>query len=80
MPTTFHVSGNQIAISFMGGEGEDARLFVVADSQSGQILRTFSQQGIVGSEFACYSANDGEFTFVHLAEGNKIELVRAQGR
>lgn len=77
MPNSFHISGNQIAILF---SDDDARLFVVADSQSGQVLRTFAQPGTVGSEFACYSANDGEFTFVHLAEGNKIELVRAQGQ
>jgi hypothetical protein len=80
MPNSFHVSGNQIAVSFTGGDGEYSQKFVVADSQSGQVLRTFSQQGTTGSEFACYSANDGEFTFVHLGENNKIELVHAQGQ
>jgi hypothetical protein len=81
MPNAFHVSGNQLAISFLPGDTEaGGQALVVVDAQSGQTIRAFADPGTLGGAFACYSANDGVFTFLHLAEGNKIELVRAEAQ
>jgi hypothetical protein len=74
----FHVSVNQIAIEF-GGDSE-TQTFVVVDAQTGRRIATYSYSGDSGASFACYSANEGVFTFLSLAEENKIEVVRAEAQ
>jgi hypothetical protein len=79
LPGTFHVSGNQLAISF--ADDENRRQFiVVVDAQSGKKIATYSDAGDLGTAFACYSANDDVFTFLRLGEGNSLQIVRASAQ
>lgn len=75
LPGTFHVSSNRLAVSF--GTDHDP-MFVVADAQTGRWVATYSDPGSLGTSFACYSADDGVFTFLNLGEGNALEVVRAE--
>jgi hypothetical protein len=79
MPGTLHVSGNQLAISFGSDEGI-GQWIVVVDAQSGRKVATYSDAGDLGSTFACYSSNDGVFTFLKLGEGNSLQIVRASAQ
>jgi hypothetical protein len=79
MPGTLHVSGNQLAISFGSDEGI-RQWIVVVDAQSGRKVATYSDAGDLGSTFACYSSNDGVFTFLKLGEGNSLQIVRASAQ
>jgi hypothetical protein len=79
MPGTLHVSGNQLAISFANDE-EIKQWIVVVDAQSGRKVATYSDAGDLGSTFACYSSNDGVFTFLKLGEGNSFQIVRASAQ
>jgi hypothetical protein len=77
LPGTFHVSSNRLAVSF----GKDGNwMLVVADAQTGRRVATYFDQGSLGTSFACYSADDGVFTFLNLGEGNTLEVVRAEAR
>ena len=73
--SAFHVSNNQLAVEFEGDS--ETQMFVVADTESGRPIATYSYAGEAGASFACYSADEGVFTFVNLAEGNSIEVIRA---
>ena len=75
-PTSFHVSGNRVAISFWNDEKE-SQVLVVVDSQTGRTIATYSDPGRLGPSFACYSADDGSFTFLQLGEQNTMEVVTA---
>lgn len=78
-PSAFHISGNQVAVSFWSGENE-SQILMVADAQSGRNISTYSDVVGAGPAFACYSANDGVFTFLKLGEGNTLQVIRAQPR
>jgi hypothetical protein len=77
LPGTFHVSSNRLAVSF---GTENGQTLVVADAQTGRRIATFSDPSTLGSSFACYSADDGVFTFLNLGEGNALEVIRAEAR
>jgi hypothetical protein len=74
-PTAFHLSGNQLAISF--AKDED-RTVVVADAQSGRKIASYSDATGAATSFACFSADEGIFTFLRLGEGNSLEVIRAE--
>lgn len=79
MPDAFHVSENRMAISFWN-DHDQSRVVVVSDTQTGQEIATYSGSGELGESFACYSADDAVFTFLHLGEQNTLEVVRAEAR
>jgi hypothetical protein len=87
MPDAFHVSKNRMAISFrqeryasLWNDHGWSRMLVVSDAQTGQRIATYSDSAALGQSFACYSADDAEFTFLHLGEKNELEVVRAEAR
>jgi hypothetical protein len=79
MPDAFHVSVNRMAISFWNDD-EQSRTLVVSDAQTGQEIASYSGAGGLGESFACYSADDAVFTFLHLGEKNELEVIRAEAR
>lgn len=79
VPSAFRVSGNRLAISFWN-EKSQSQTVVVADAQTGERIATYSDPEGLGNLFACYSANDGVFTFLKLGEGNELELIRAEAQ
>jgi hypothetical protein len=78
-PSTFHVSKNQLAVLFRDPLSK-TELLVVVDAQTGRKVATYFDPGSLGSSFACYSADDGVFTFLKLGEGNALEVLRAEAR
>ena len=78
-PAAFHVSGNRLAISFWNEE-DQIQTVVIADAQTGQKIATYADPGGLGPSLACYSANDGVFTFLKLGEGNALQVVRAEAQ
>jgi len=79
MPNTFHVSANRVAVSFWD-ENTNSQTLVVTDAQTGRRIATYADPGGLGPAFACYAADEGVFTFLHLGEGNTLEVVRAEAR
>lgn len=75
-PSAFHVSGNQMAISFWNEEAQ-SQTMVIADAQTGRKIASYSASSDLGPSFACFSANEGVFTFLKLGEGNALEVIRA---
>lgn len=78
-PSAFHVSGNRLAISF-GNEQSQSQTIVVAEAQTGRKIASYSDPTDLGTAFACYSANEGVFTFLNLGEGNALEVIRAEAQ
>ncbi|SPE40449.1 exported hypothetical protein [Candidatus Sulfotelmatobacter sp. SbA7] len=78
-PSAFHVSGNRLAISF-GNEESQSQTIVVADAQTGRKIASYSDPTGLGTSFACYSANEGVFTFLNLSEGNALQVIRAEAQ
>jgi hypothetical protein len=78
-PSAFHVSGNRLAISF-GNEEKQSQTIVVADGQTGRMIASYSDPTGLETSFACYSANEGVFTFLKLGEGNALEVIRAEAQ
>ncbi len=76
VPNAFHVSGNRLALSFWTGDGE-SQIVVVADAQTGREVASYSDRSGLGPSFACYSADEGVFTFLKLGEGNSLEVIHA---
>jgi hypothetical protein len=76
-PSAFHVSGNRLAISFWS---EETQTVVVADAQTGRKIASYADATDAGPSFACYSANEGVFTFLKLGEGNELEVIRAEAQ
>jgi hypothetical protein len=74
---SFHVSENRLALLFMNG-GESPSIEVV-DGQTGRKISAYSVSSDLGT-FACYSANDGVFTFLKHGDGNVIEMIRAEAQ
>ncbi|MFY9560231.1 MAG: hypothetical protein WAQ52_08360 [Terriglobales bacterium] len=79
MPQTFHLSANRLAVSFWD-DATDLQTFVITDTQTGRRIATYSDPGTLSPSFACYSADEGVFTFLHLGEGNTLEVIRAEAR
>jgi hypothetical protein len=79
VPSGFHVSGNRLAISF-SNEEDLSQTVVVADAQTGRRIASYADGTGMGTSFACYSANDGVFTFLKLGEANALEVIRAEAR
>jgi hypothetical protein len=79
VPGAFHVSGNRLALSFWNEENQ-SQTVVVADAQTGRKIASYDDAGGLGPSFACYSANDGVFTFLNLGEGNAMEVIRAEAQ
>jgi len=77
VPSSFHVSGNRLAISFWNEESQ-SQTVVVADAQTGRKIASFADPTGLGTSFACYEANEGVFTFLNLGEGNELEVIRAE--
>ena len=78
-PNAFHVSANRLAISF-GNEESQSQTIVVADAQTGRRIASYSDPTGLETSFACYSANEGVFTFLKLGEGNALEVIRAEAQ
>jgi len=79
VPSAFHVSGNRMAISFWN-EKNQSQTVVVADAQTGRKIASYPDATGMGTPLACYSANEGVFTFLRLGEGNALEVIRAEAR
>jgi hypothetical protein len=79
MPNTFHVAANRIAVSFWN-ERSSSQTVVVVDALTGHRIATYSDPGTLGPSFACYSADEGVFTFLHLGDGNSLEVIRAEAQ
>jgi hypothetical protein len=79
VPNAFHVSGNRLALSFWNEESQNQTV-VVADAQTGRKIASYGDAGGLGPSFACYSANEGVFTFLNLGEGNALEVIRAEAQ
>ena len=79
VPSAFHLSGNRLAISFWNEESQ-SQTVIIADAQTGRKIASYSDATGVGASFACYSANDGVFTFLKLGEGNALEVIRAEAQ
>ena len=79
MPNAFHVSENRLAIVFSQDENHGPSM-VVADAQTGRKIASYAAPVGLGASFACFSANDGVFTFLKLGEGNALEVVRAEAQ
>ena len=79
LPSAFHLSGNRLALSFWNEESQ-RQTVVVADAQTGRKIASYADPTGLGPSFACYSANDGVFTFLRLGEANKLEVIRAEAR
>ena len=79
VPSGFHLSGNRLAISFWN-DGKQSQTIVVADAQTGRKIASYADPTGLGPSFACYSANDGVFTFLRLGEGNELEVIRAEAQ
>ncbi len=77
MPNTFHVSANRVAVSFWD-DNTNTQTLVITDAQTGRRIATYSDAGALGPSFACYSAAEGVFTFLHLGEGNTLEVIHAE--
>ena len=77
MPNTFHVSANRVAVSFWD-DNTNTQTLIVTDVQTGRRIATYSDAGALGPSFACYAADEGIFTFLHLGEGNTLEVIRAE--
>ena len=78
-PSGFHVSGNRLAISF-SNEEDQSQTVVVVDAQTGRQIASYADATGMGTSFACYSANDGVFTFLRLGEANALEVIRAEAQ
>jgi hypothetical protein len=79
LPSAFHVSINQMAVSFWNEETK-SQTMVVADAQTGRKIASYADPTNSGPMFACFSANEGVFTFLKLGEGNTLEVIRAQAQ
>lgn len=79
MPDGFHVSKNRMAVSFLSDDNQ-ARVLVINDAETGQRIATYSGAAELGQSFACYTADDAVFTFLHLGEKNELEVIRAEAR
>ncbi|HUE50981.1 MAG TPA: hypothetical protein VMO80_01465 [Terriglobales bacterium] len=79
VPSAFHLSGNRLAISFWNEE-KQSQTVIIADAQTGRKIGSYADATGVGTSFACYSANDGVFTFLKLGEGNALEVIRAEAQ
>ena len=79
VPSAFHLSGNRLATSFWNEEDQSQRV-IVADAQTGRRISSYDDATGLGTSFACYSANDGVFTFLRLGEGNELEVIRAEAQ
>jgi len=76
-PQAFHMSANRVAVSFWD-DATNSQTLVITDAQTGRRIATYSDPGTLGPSFACYSADEGVFTFLHLGEGNTLEVIRAE--
>jgi hypothetical protein len=72
----FHVSANRLAISFQDEDGERAAM-IIADAQTGREIARYEYSAELGPTFACYAADESEFTFLKLGEGNALDVIRA---
>jgi hypothetical protein len=75
----FHLSGNQLAISFWNEAGE-SQAMVVVDAQTGRKVSSYAVSAGLGPSFVCFSANEGVFTFLKLGEANALEVTRADAQ
>ena len=65
-----------MALLFWNEETE-TRNVVVADAQTGRKIARYNDLS-GGSQFACFSANEGVFTFLRMGDGNALEVIRAE--
>jgi len=79
VPSAFHLSGNRLAISFWNEE-KRSQTVIIADAQTGRKIASYADATGPATSFACYSANDGVFTFLRLGEGNALEVIRAEAQ
>jgi hypothetical protein len=79
VPGAFHVSLNQMALSFWD-DATQKQTVVVADAQTGRKIASYADPGGLGPSFVCFSANEGVFTFLQLGQGNTLEVIRAEAQ
>jgi hypothetical protein len=75
----FHVSGNRLAILFWNDDSRQ-QIVVIADAQTGRKIASYGDPTGLGPSLACYSADEGVFTFLKLGEGNALEVIRAEAQ
>jgi hypothetical protein len=78
IPNSFHVSENRLAVLFWNEEKQALAISVV-DAQTGRKIAAYSSSADFGI-FACYSANDGVFTFLKHGDENVMEVIRAEAQ
>ena len=78
-PTAFHVSSNQLAISFWNDK-KQSQVVIVADAETGERIASYGDPTGLGPAFACYSADEGAFTFLKLGDANALEVIRAEAQ
>jgi hypothetical protein len=76
VPVSFHVSENRLALLF-GDRDQKSVAIAVVDAQTGRRIALYSGSTDLGS-FACYSANDGVFTFLKHGDKSTLEITRAE--
>jgi hypothetical protein len=81
-PNSFHLSENRLAIEFWndGNNESQSQTVIVADAETGRRIASYDDATGASTSFACYSANDGVFTFLRLGEGNELEVIRAEAQ
>jgi len=78
-PSAFHVSENRLAIGFENDHGHQ-NILVIADAWTGRKIASYSVSSDLAPRFACYSADEGIFTFLTLGEDNTLQVIRAEAR
>jgi hypothetical protein len=78
LPGDFHISGNRLAISFE--QKNESHTLAIADAQTGRKIASYADATGVETSFACYSANDGVFTFLKLGEENELGVIHAEAQ
>lgn len=71
-----HTSGNRLAISFE--QKNERHTLVIADAQTGRKIASYDESTGAGTSFACFSANEGVFTFLKLGAGNELGVIRSE--
>ena len=59
-------------------KNEQMHTLVIADAQTGRKIASYDDPSGAGTSFACFSANEGVFTFLKLGAGNELGVIRPE--
>ena len=85
-PAEMHISGNRIALLFFEPQTMEKRMKIV--DLEGREIATYDEVrtegkakfGLLGTAFACYTANPESFTFLTTGANDTLELAIAEPR